>query len=535
MNHDGEVILRIRNTGATEPTSLGVKLVRRVQKERTGIVSTEVLDQNELALEGSALDKTARIDLVDSPYLRPEDSEKATSGMMIIAAAPILNDQDVLLGVLYGGRLINNKGDLADRVASKIYSNETFKDNDVGLATIFLSGIRISTTVRQQNGARAVGTVVSDDVIDHVLKTGNVWTSRPFAVNNRYVTAYEPIRNMSDEIVGMLSIGVLEDRYRVIHRNALLSFLLITICAIAVSLGICYLFIQSTMKPISALVTATEQLANGRLTQEVNLEKAPPEIAALGDAINFMYRSIGERDRELANRAQEEIVKSERLAMIGQLAAGVAHEINNPLGSILLLNRLVLNKCQPDTIMMENTQRIEREVKRCQNIVQGLLEFARRREPKIETVDLNSLLDKTMALVENQSMFHNINIVKDYNNGLPPITVDPSQLQQVFINIVINAVDAMEGWGTLTLKTKADEVSGTVDACFEDTGGGMEKETLDRIFEPFFTTKGVGRGTGLGLSISLGLVQRNGGTIKVSSRPGESSLFVVALPISTGT
>jgi len=180
--------------------------------------------------------------------------------------------------------------------------------------------------------------------------------------------------------------------------------------------------------------------------------------------------------------------------------------------------------------MKENTQRIEREVKRCQNIVQGLLEFARQREPKAKRVNLNELLDKTIALVENQSMFHNISIVKEYKTDLPPVTVDPSQLQQVFINIVINAVDAMEGWGTLTLMTRVDEVSGTVDACFTDTGGGMEKETLDRIFEPFFTTKSVGHGTGLGLSISLGLVQRNGGNIRVSSRPGEGSYFVVALP-----
>jgi len=220
--------------------------------------------------------------------------------------------------------------------------------------------------------------------------------------------------------------------------------------------------------------------------------------------------------------------------MIGQLAAGVAHEINNPLGSILLLNRLVLKKCLPDSIMMKNTQRIEREVKRCQNIVQGLLEFARQREPKAKTVDLNTLLDKTIALVENQSMFHNISIVKEYKTDLPPVFVDPSQLQQVFMNIVMNAVDAMEGWGTLTLMTKADEVSGTVDACFQDTGCGMEKETLDRIFEPFFTTKDVGHGTGLGLSISLGLVQRNSGMITISSQPGEGSRFVVALPRAKG-
>ena len=529
-----DVILRIKNPGRTDPTRLGAQLLKMVRTEQRGSVFIEVLDRDELMKEGLNLDERARIDLVESPYLKSEDREKATSGMVIIAAVPVINDQDVLIGVLYGGRLVNNSEDVADRIASKIYGSETFKGKDVGLATIFLSGIRISTTVRGDNGKRAIGTAVSDDVYDHVLKNGKIWISRPFAVNRRYVTAYQPIRNMNHEIMGMLSIGVLEDRYRVIHRNALLSFFLITVGAIAVSLWVCYLFIGSTMKPIEALVKATKKLAGGNMAQQVHLKDASPEIAALGNAFNIMSRSISERDRELRDRAQEEIMKSERLAMIGQLAAGVAHEINNPLGSILLLNRLVLNKCQPDTVMIQNTQRIEREVKRCQNIVQGLLEFARQREPKAQTVDLNTLLDKTIALIENQSIFHNISIVKNYTADLPSVRVDPAQLQQVFINIIINAVDAMEGWGTLSLITSTDEISGTVDVSFKDTGSGMEEGALDRIFEPFFTTKAVGHGTGLGLSISLGLVQRNGGTIRVSSRPGRGSTFVVALPLTTG-
>ena len=525
-----DVILHIKNSGHKALTRLGTKLVDRVMAEKRCVVFTEVLDRSELMQEGFNLDDRARITISPSPYLRPEDKAKATSGMIIVAAAPVLTDRDVPVGVLYGGRLLSNREEIADRIASKIYENETFQRKDVGMATIFMSGIRISTTVLMENGTRALGTLVSDDVYDHVLKKGKTWISRPFAVDSRYITAYEPLVNMSNEIVGMLSIGVLEDRYRDIHRNALQFFLMITVGAIIVSLGVCYLFIETTMKPIGALVTATKKLAGGNLTQQVHLKKAPPEIAALGNAFNSMATSISERDQELRNRATEEIMKSERLAMIGQLAAGVAHEINNPLGSILLLNRLVLNKCPSGSIMVENTQRIEREVKRCQNIVQGLLEFARKRDPKAKTIDLNTLLDKTIALVENQSMFHNISIVKDYKTDLPPVTVDPSQLQQVFMNIVINAVDAMEGWGTLTLRTKVDEVSGTVDVSFQDTGCGMAKETLDRIFEPFYTTKDVGRGTGLGLSISLGLVQRNGGEIRVYSQPGEGSRFIVALP-----
>jgi two-component system NtrC family sensor kinase len=288
------------------------------------------------------------------------------------------------------------------------------------------------------------------------------------------------------------------------------------------------------MKPIGFLVLATERLAAGNLAHQVHLKNAPPEIAALGHAFNTMARSISERDRALQQRAQEEIMKSERLAMIGQLAAGVAHEINNPLGSILLFTRLVLNKCPEDTVMRANLERIEREVKRCQNIVQGLLEFARQREPKAESVNLNDLLEKTIVLVENQAMFHDIKVVKQYQKDLPDAVVDPSQFQQVFVNMIINAGDAMKGRGTLTLSTRVPEDSGTIEIGFADTGCGMTQEAIDRVFEPFFTTKGVGHGTGLGLSISHGIIQIHGGSIKVTSRPGEGSSFVISLPRSKG-
>jgi two-component system NtrC family sensor kinase len=238
--------------------------------------------------------------------------------------------------------------------------------------------------------------------------------------------------------------------------------------------------------------------------------------------------------RKDLEEAHLQLVQSDKIASVGRMAAGVAHEINNPLGSILLFTRLVLNKCPADSVMRDNLERIEREVKRCQNIVKGLLEFARQREPKTETVDLNDLLEKTIGLVENQSMFHDIKVVKHYQIDLPTAVVDPSQVQQVFINLIMNAVDAMEGRGTLTLSTEFSEDSDAVVICFTDTGCGIEQETVDRVFEPFFTTKGVGHGTGLGLSISHGIIKKHGGDINVSSRPGEGSRFVVVLPEDKG-
>ncbi|MBN1308335.1 MAG: hypothetical protein JXA18_10490, partial [Chitinispirillaceae bacterium] len=212
------------------------------------------------------------------------------------------------------------------------------------------------------------------------------------------------------------------------------------------------------------------------------------------------------------------------------LAAGVAHEINNPLGSILLFSRLLLQKAPADEVMRGNLQRIEKETKRCQNIVQGLLEFSRQREPKMENVDVNDLLVKTLVLFENQAMFHNIRIEKEFEPRIPPVTIDPAQVQQVFVNIIINAADAMNGKGRLTVHTRFVEDNRMVEIAFSDTGCGIPAEQIDKIFEPFYTTKAVGYGTGLGLSISLGIIQRHGGTIRISSAVGTGTTFFIRLP-----
>jgi len=314
------------------------------------------------------------------------------------------------------------------------------------------------------------------------------------------------------------------------EQKALWIFLAITFTGITVSVIICLLLTNSIMRPVDSLLLATRNLAGGNMEQYVQINDSPEEIAKLGEAFNHMVSSIKQRDEQLQKQAQEEVMKSERLAMVGQLAAGIAHEINNPLGGILLFSRLLLQKAPSEGLMRDNLERIEKDAKRCQNIVQGLLDFARQREPKIETLELNDVLEKTINLFENQPLFHNIEIVKQYQADLPTIFADPAQIQQVFINIIMNAAEAMDGKGVLTIATKSGDRDNYVEISFSDTGRGIPADELSRVFEPFFTTKGVGRGTGLGLSISYGIIQKHGGTIKVSSRLGQGSTFLIILP-----
>jgi two-component system NtrC family sensor kinase len=308
------------------------------------------------------------------------------------------------------------------------------------------------------------------------------------------------------------------------------SFVGISLAGVVLSVTICYFLSKALTEPVNALVLAARHLGGGNLRQRVELDESTEEIAALGRTFNLMASSIEDRDEQLRERAQEEIMKSERLAMIGQLAAGVAHEINNPLGGILLFSRLLLRKAPAEGMERENLERIVKEAERCQDIVQGLLDFARQREPKPESLNINDVVEKALSLLENQALFHNIEIVKHLEKGLPVVCVDASQMQQVFVNTMMNAAEAMDGKGVLTISTSADGEGGGVEVRFADTGCGISEEYLGRLFEPFFTTKEVGHGTGLGLSISHGIVQRHGGTLTAYSRLGEGATFVVHLP-----
>ena len=262
-------------------------------------------------------------------------------------------------------------------------------------------------------------------------------------------------------------------------------------------------------------------------------------LAATLFFVIYMTSSIVEglhaRQRELVltqrllEKRSEEMGKSERLAMIGRLAAGVAHEINNPLGGIMLFSNLLLREAPAAGTERENLERICNEARRCQKIVQGLLDFARHREPKAEPVDIHDVLDTTLQLVENQAMFENIETVKDYREQGRFVSVDPGQMEQVFINLIFNAVEAMKGKGRLTISTQSVDSGEGIQISIADTGCGIAEEHMERLFEPFFTTKGVGEGTGLGLSISRGIVESHGGTIWAKSNVGQGTTFSIRL------
>jgi two-component system NtrC family sensor kinase len=222
--------------------------------------------------------------------------------------------------------------------------------------------------------------------------------------------------------------------------------------------------------------------------------------------------------------------RSEKLASIGTLAAGVAHEINNPLTGILLYASILNSDKRLDPLLLPDVERVISETQRCADIVKDLLEFSRESLPEKEVTAIDAIIDEVVTFFHQQPDFKHIIIRKNYYSDLPPISVDPGQIRQVFMNLVINAGHAMQQGGELEISTYFSGDGRYLCAGFKDNGVGIPEDDLARIFDPFFTTKP--QGTGLGLSISYGIIVNNGGKIEVQSSVGKGTTFVVKLPVS---
>jgi two-component system NtrC family sensor kinase len=226
---------------------------------------------------------------------------------------------------------------------------------------------------------------------------------------------------------------------------------------------------------------------------------------------------------------QDYLLQSEKLRSLGKMAAGVAHEINNPLTSILINTHLMLEKLEKRHEFYENLSLIADETSRCTEIVKGLLEFARQNPPQKTYADINDLIERTTQLLENQASFQNIRIVKELDPGLPPIKLDRNKIQQVLWNLLLNSCEAMPKGGQLTISDSLSADKKWIVVRVADTGVGIPKENINRLFDPFFTTKS--SGTGLGLAVSYGIIQQHDGKIEINSEEGRGTVFILSFPV----
>jgi two-component system NtrC family sensor kinase len=499
-------------SAATPGNWSSLPIVSAAVSTGTVLAATEVIPDDLLALVG--LDEQARITIVDTPKAAPEpfDSREGTAGLTLTAVAPVLSDGGTVLGAVMVGHLFNGDFTIVDRIKEVA---------GVDTVTIFFGDLRVSTNVLDLQGERAVGTRVSQEVRDVVLVEGVGFTGPAYVVNENFITRYEPLQDHQGQIVGILYVGARQASFQRLVNEFDVRILIIALGSTLLAVMIAVPISRSITRPVETLAEANQKVARGDRTVTVPVE-GTGELAILAQSFNSMVETL--------RTTEQQLIQSEKLASVGQLAAGVAHEINNPLGTILLFSDIMRKELPEDDPRGDDVKMIIDEATRCKTIVSDLLNFARQNEVLAQSTDVNALLDETVEEIGVLPMFADVEIIRRLDPDLPSIQADPAQLKEVFINLMTNAAEAMEGGGSLTVATAPAE-EGMISVVFQDTGCGIPEENLSKIFTPFFTTKPIGKGTGLGLAIVYGIIKMHRGQIYVESEAGIGSTFTVTLPV----
>ena len=529
----GRVIHRAHRPAASGDSLAGDRLVGAVLKDGAALAGTVLIPLEVLGKEGPALSERARIRILPTPKAAPSDSAELDSGMMLCAAAAVRGPDGELLGVLRAGMLLSRNYDLVDQVQNTVFRNEQYRGKPLGNATVFQDDVRISTNVLRQDGTRAIGTRVSAEVRDCVLARGRPWLGRAWVVNDWYVSAYAPIYDLDNRAIGMLYVGALERKFRDVALGTLAMFVLVTMAGLLAAGLVAWRLAGGIARPVRDLAGASQAIARGDFTETVPV-RSTDEISALARTFNAMARSLRERDELLKERTRLQLTRSEQLAAVGRLAAGLAHEINNPLTGVLTFAHMLLKDAPEGSQQKEDIQTIIEATTRCRDIVRGLLDFSRQNEPQKKLADLNAVLREALNLTRNQARLNRIAVVEELDPELPALVIDPHQIQDVTVNVLLNAIDAMPAAGTLTVRSRtvADADGRWAEFEISDTGCGIAPENLEHVFDPFFTTKAPGKGTGLGLAISYGIVTEHGGSISVVSELERGTSVTVRLSVA---
>jgi two-component system NtrC family sensor kinase len=520
---EGRVLLRVANPENFDEVTATQRLVAAARLDRAAVAGTELVPVGAATVETGALPACGP----DAPGA--EGCLPGDNAMMMLAAAPILDYRDVTIGILYGGKVVNGAAAIADDMSAAAFGGERYGGRPIGTATVFQGDVAVAVT--SEGSPRSVGALASPEVHGAVVERGGRWVGTGETSGVAYIEAYEPIRDRNGAAIGMLHAGTLSRPYADLQHRTALTFLAITLGGAAGVMILSLLMSRRISRPIRGLVDASREVAVGNFDVQVPV---PPEgeLAEFSRAFNSMALALKERIEHMRDFARSRIQESERLAVIGQLSAGVAHELNNPLQGIVGYAHLALEQTPETDPRRDDLTRIVAQADRCTAIIRALLDFSRPRELERRRCDLNAVVAGALSLVGGQALFHDIEVVPRLSAHLPTILADPSQMEQVFVNLLINAAEAMEEGGHLTVSSRFDAADGSVVVEVADTGHGIAPDDLKRVFDPFFSTKDVMHGTGLGLAISHGIVREHGGAISVTSKPGSGATFAVRLPIT---
>jgi signal transduction histidine kinase len=492
------------------------------------------------------------VKLVPTRNAAPTERTSEDRAMVMLAQAPVRALDGRALGLLRGGVLLNRNLALIDHINEIVYPQGSLPFGSQGTTTLFLDDVRVSTNVRLfgRDSERAIGTRVSQAVRDAALGRGETWLGRAFVVNDWYVSAYEPLTNAAGRRIGMLYVGFLESPFQRVKWGLLLGMGAVVLALMALAMALALTWARRIFAPIESMTHTMQMVEVGDLTARTRAADTGDEVGRLAAHLDRLLDTIDEKtralqashdelDRKVVERtrelqsAQAQLIKSEKLAAIGQLTAGIAHEVNNPIaviqGNLDLVRDTLGNKARP---VRAELKLIDEQIERMRLIVTRLLQYARPGEYAgyVEAVDPEQAIDDSLVLVQHLLSRTHVTVVRE-GRATRRAAVNRQELQQVLINGIVNAIQAMPDGGTLTLSSR-DAEDAQIEIDIADTGPGFPHALVTGGFRPFATTKK--EGTGLGLWISKSLVERYGGDIRARNRDdGPGALLTVVLPAET--
>ena len=542
--------------GARPPLSRDWPIIAKAMAgtPETGV---DIFDHADLAAISAGLAERAKLELIPTPNAVPSERTVEDRGMVVHTASPV-RLPDVPPAALVGGLLLNQNLVFIDTINDLVYRQASLPEGSQGTATLFLEDVRVSTNVRLFENRRALGTRVSAAVRERVLDEGRIWLDRAFVVNDWYISAYEPIIDSRGARVGMLYVGFLEAPFMAAKVGTIAALVVGFLVVTAGSVPLFLRWARGVFEPLERMTDTIGRVEQGDFSARTGATGDSDEIARVAGHLDDLLNQVQERDRRLrswneelntrvaertqdlqmANRQLEETTKqlimSEKLAAIGEITAGVAHEINNPIAVIqgnLEVLRMVLGE-KADAAATE-MKLIDEQVDRINQIVMKLLQFAKPDEYAgyADRQAPDEVISDCIPLVRHLLRKTEIELVRD-SRATRTVLMNRTELQQILINLIVNAIHAMPEGGRLTLTSRDEDREGTegITVIIGDTGVGMPADVVARIFDPFYTTK-TRQGTGLGLSITETLVTRQGGNIEVDSTPGKGTTFTIWLPV----
>ena len=511
-------------------------------------VGIEIFDQARLSAEGEALANAVLLPIVDTAHARPTSRQVEDRGMVIRAIYPAKNAQGKVVCLLDGGVLLNSNFGFVDAIRDLVYGPGSLPEGSIGTVTVFLDDVRISTNVALNPGERALGTRVSSEVRRQVLERGEVWIDSAFVVNDWYISSYEPIVDINGDRVGMLYAGYLEEPFRVAFWQTLGVLVLVFTALMLLSAWLSIKGAKTIFKPLEAMSKVVKGTREGRQLR-IGDQKSIDEIGELSRELDAMLDLLQERSDQIQEWAtqletkvaertaalerkntelrktvdvlritRQQLVLTEKMAALGELTAGVAHEINNPAQVILGNMDFIIQHL------------IVQQVYRIQDIINNLLQYARPGDYAgfLEKIDVTTVINNAVKLLQHMRASYAFELELDLE-VTRTVRMKGQDLEQVLVNLLVNAIHALDkDQGTICIRARDWGEKGVV-ILIKDNGAGMDQAQISRVFNPFYTTKQQGEGTGLGLSVSYGLIRRYGGTITVESTPGAGTEFYVWL------